>query len=103
MNRKLLVNTLVPIAVWIILLAMPIPQGLAPNAWYYFAMFAAVIVGLVSGTGAGLNNRSFGDLGSGSPPLDRRQTLRLGQVGTVRIFQQHGLADLCGVHVRLGI
>lgn len=47
MNRKLLVNTLVPIAVWIILLAMPIPQGLAPNAWYYFAMFAAVIVGLV--------------------------------------------------------
>ena len=47
MNRKLLVNTLVPIAVWIILLAMPIPQGLAPNAWYYFALFAAVIVGLV--------------------------------------------------------
>ena len=26
---------------------MPIPQGLAPNAWYYFALFAAVIVGLV--------------------------------------------------------
>ena len=47
MNRKLLVNTLVPIAVWIILLCMPIPQGLAPHAWYYFALFAAVIVGLV--------------------------------------------------------
>jgi L-tartrate/succinate antiporter len=26
---------------------MPIPQDLAPRAWYYFAMFAAVIVGLV--------------------------------------------------------
>ena len=47
MNRKLLVNTLIPIAVWMILLATPIPQGLAPHAWYYFAMFAAVIVGLI--------------------------------------------------------
>ncbi len=47
MNRKLLVNALVPIAVGVILLAMPIPQDLAPRAWYYFAMFAAVIVGLV--------------------------------------------------------
>ncbi len=47
MNRKLVVNTVIPIAVWVILLAMPIPQGLAPHAWYYFAMFAAVIVGLI--------------------------------------------------------
>lgn len=47
MNRKLLVTTVIPITVWIILLAMPIPQGLAPHAWYYFAMFAAVIVGLI--------------------------------------------------------
>ncbi len=47
MNRKLLVNTLPPLAVWVLLLATPSPQGLAPSAWHYFAMFAAVIVGLI--------------------------------------------------------
>jgi len=47
MNRKLLINTLIPLAVWILLLMVPVPQGLAPIAWYYFALFAAVIVGLI--------------------------------------------------------
>lgn len=47
MNRKLLLNCLPPLAVWAALLALPAPEGLALPAWRYFAMFAAVIVGLI--------------------------------------------------------
>jgi di/tricarboxylate transporter len=47
MNRKQLITALIPLAVWGILLLIPVPQGLQPNAWYYFALFAAVIVGLI--------------------------------------------------------
>src|SRR5664280_3508446 len=47
MDRKKLVTALIPLAVWGILLLIPAPQGLQPNAWYYFALFAAVIVGLI--------------------------------------------------------
>jgi L-tartrate/succinate antiporter len=36
-----------PIALVLILALMPPPSGLAPHAWYYFAIFAGVIVGLV--------------------------------------------------------
>ena len=37
----------VPLAVWLVLVLIPLPAGLKRNAWYYFAMFAAVIVGLI--------------------------------------------------------
>jgi L-tartrate/succinate antiporter len=47
MNKKIITTVFPPIAVWVILLAIPAPQGLAPSSWYYFAMFAAVIVGLI--------------------------------------------------------
>jgi L-tartrate/succinate antiporter len=47
MNKKLIINTLIPVIVWVILLVIPVPHGLQPIAWYYFALFAAVIVGLV--------------------------------------------------------
>ena len=47
MDRKQLINALIPLAVWGIILLFPVPQGLQPNAWYYFALFAAVIVGLI--------------------------------------------------------
>ena len=43
-----LVKALVPLLVGGILAAVPAPPGLAQNAWYYFALFAAVIVGLVT-------------------------------------------------------
>jgi citrate:succinate antiporter/L-tartrate/succinate antiporter len=36
-----------PVAVWLVLALVPVPAGLAPNAWRYFALFAAVVVGLV--------------------------------------------------------
>jgi citrate:succinate antiporter/L-tartrate/succinate antiporter len=36
-----------PLALWLALVLVPVPAGLAPNAWSYFALFAAVIVGLI--------------------------------------------------------
>ncbi|MBL8315931.1 MAG: DASS family sodium-coupled anion symporter [Rubrivivax sp.] len=47
MNKRL-VAALIPLAVWAVLLLMPVPQGLAPQAWWYFALFAAVIVALIT-------------------------------------------------------
>jgi L-tartrate/succinate antiporter len=40
-------KALVPIAVAIGIALIPPPEGLAPHAWYYFAIFAGVIVGLM--------------------------------------------------------
>ena len=48
MDRKKLVGIAIPLAVWAALIAIPVPTGLAPAAWYYFALFAAVIVGLIT-------------------------------------------------------
>lgn len=47
MNRKQVINTFIPLAIWAVLLLIPAPQGLPPRAWQFFAMFAAVIVGLI--------------------------------------------------------
>lgn len=47
MNKILKINVLIPLAVWAALLLMPVPAGLPTVAWYYFAMFMAVIVGLI--------------------------------------------------------
>jgi len=47
MNRKQIIGTLIPLAVWGILLLIPVPQGLSPRAWHFFAMFAAAIIGLI--------------------------------------------------------
>jgi L-tartrate/succinate antiporter len=40
-------KALVPIVVGATLLFLPIPEGLKPNAWYYFALFVAVIIALI--------------------------------------------------------
>jgi L-tartrate/succinate antiporter len=40
-------RAVVPILVALAIVVLPVPQGLTPNAWYYFALFAAVIVGLI--------------------------------------------------------
>ena len=44
---KLSWKALAPVAVAIILALLPAPGGLAPHAWYFFAIFAGVIVGLM--------------------------------------------------------
>jgi len=40
-------KALAPIAVAIVIALIPAPAGLAPHAWYFFAIFAGVIVGLM--------------------------------------------------------
>jgi L-tartrate/succinate antiporter len=40
-------KALVPIVAGAALLFVPIPEGLKPNAWYYFALFVAVIIALI--------------------------------------------------------
>jgi L-tartrate/succinate antiporter len=40
-------KALVPLAVGALLLLVPVPEGLKPNAWYYFALFVAVIIALI--------------------------------------------------------
>ena len=44
---KLSWRTLAPLVVWLVIYLMPIPAGLKANQWHYFAIFAAVIAGLV--------------------------------------------------------
>ena len=41
------VKMIIPVVVAIIVALLPIPAGLDPNAWYFFAVFLAVIVGLI--------------------------------------------------------
>src|SRR3979490_2605312 len=36
-----------PLGVWLALYLMPVPAGLNANQWHYFALFAAVIAGLI--------------------------------------------------------
>lgn len=40
-------RALVPLAIGVIIALLPVPQGLTPNSWYFFAIFVAVIVGLI--------------------------------------------------------
>ncbi len=46
--RNRLLRWLVPIGLGIIILLIPRPEGLTPAAWHYFALFAAVISGLIT-------------------------------------------------------
>ena len=40
-------RAVVPVLVAIAISILPVPEGLTPKAWYYFALFAAVLVGLI--------------------------------------------------------
>lgn len=40
-------KALVPLVAGAALLFLPVPEGLTPNAWYYFALFVAVIIALI--------------------------------------------------------
>lgn len=40
-------KVIAPLVVWLVLYLVPIPAGLNANQWHYFAIFAAVITGLV--------------------------------------------------------
>ena len=47
-KRSVLLKWLVPIGIGVILNLVPSPAGLAPAAWHFFALFAAVIAGLIT-------------------------------------------------------
>src|SRR3954451_3090308 len=40
-------KTIAPLAIWLVLYLMPVPAGLNADQWHYFALFAAVIAGLI--------------------------------------------------------
>ena len=40
-------RAIVPVLIGIAICLIPVPQGLQPKAWYYFALFTAVIVALI--------------------------------------------------------
>jgi anion transporter len=44
---KFNLKAVAPLIVWLIIFLIPVPAGLKPNQWHYFAVFAAVITGLV--------------------------------------------------------
>ncbi|MGE3840735.1 MAG: anion permease, partial [Vicinamibacterales bacterium] len=41
-------QVLPPVLVGLVLALMPVPAGLTSNAWLYFALFAAVITGIIT-------------------------------------------------------
>ena len=40
-------KAIAPVAITVILALVPVPSGLAPQGWYFFAMFVGVIAGLI--------------------------------------------------------
>ncbi len=42
-----ILRSLIPVAVAVLIALLPVPANLKPNAWYYFALFIGVIVGLM--------------------------------------------------------
>src|SRR3954471_4394099 len=40
-------KTIAPLGVWLVLWLIPVPAGLNASQWHYFALFAAVITGLI--------------------------------------------------------
>ncbi len=46
-TKKRLLMMALPIIVAVLLLFVPVPDGLPPYAWHYFAIFVGVIVGLI--------------------------------------------------------
>jgi L-tartrate/succinate antiporter len=49
-SRDLIVagRVLLPVVIGAAIALTPVPDGLAPNAWYYFALFATVIAGIIT-------------------------------------------------------
>ena len=44
---KITWKTVAPLVVWLVLYLIPVPTGLNADQWHYFALFAAVITGLI--------------------------------------------------------
>ena len=44
---KITWKTIAPLAIWLAIYLAPVPAGLNASQWHYFAIFAAVIAGLI--------------------------------------------------------
>ena len=40
-------KAVLPLLLGIVIALLPAPQGLTPTAWYFFAIFCAVVLGLI--------------------------------------------------------
>lgn len=47
-RASLTVRVAVPLAIGAVIALVPVPAGLSPNSWYYFALFVTVIAGVVT-------------------------------------------------------
>lgn len=47
-QRSLLLSTGIPLVVGLAIALLPVPTNLSPEAWRYFALFAAVIIGIIT-------------------------------------------------------
>ena len=47
-HRNLLFSTGIPLFVGVAIALLPVPTNLSPEAWRYFALFAAVIIGIIT-------------------------------------------------------
>lgn len=47
-RRSTLVRWLIPVGLGVLLWVVPAPEGLTPRAWHFFALFAAVVAGLMT-------------------------------------------------------
>ena len=108
-------KALLPPLIGICIALLPAPAGLAPHAWHYFALFAAVIVALVleplPGGAVGLLGLTVAVIlaqvravQSGAAGQARLQRPQCGPgLGPFRVLEPHGLAHLRGLHVRPGL
>src|SRR5437762_452952 len=46
-SHKITWKTIAPLGIWLAIYLVPVPAGLNANQWHYFALFAAVIAGLI--------------------------------------------------------
>jgi len=44
---KITWKTVAPLGIWLAIYLVPVPDGLNASQWHYFAVFAAVIAGLI--------------------------------------------------------
>ena len=106
------IKAIAPIALAVLLALLPAPEGLAPHAWYFTAIFAGVVlalvlepipgalIGLVGVTAVALLSPWVLYRARAARAARLQPGQRLAVLGALRLRQRHGLADLRRLHVR---
>lgn len=50
---------LAPLVVMGVMFLIPVPDGMPPQAWHYFAVFVAMIVGMILGFNSGNSDQFY--------------------------------------------